>query len=84
MHEIYYLIISFRKYTEKHHYTGEFSVSETLYRQALIEQDRNFEEINRGTFYQSAGKIDDILDPEVILAAPLLSCRNRIIFVDKK
>lgn len=55
----------FRKYSEKHNYAGEFPISETLYRQALLEQDRNFEEINRGTFYQSAAKTDDILDPEV-------------------
>ncbi|XP_037297016.1 peroxidase-like [Manduca sexta] len=54
-----------KRYNEKHHYIGDFSVSETLYRQDLIEQNKYFEEINRGTFDQSASKIDDILDPEV-------------------
>lgn len=54
-----------RLYTENHHYKGEFSYSETLYRQGLIEQDKNFEGINRGTFFQSSAKIDDIQDPEV-------------------
>ncbi|KAG6441810.1 hypothetical protein O3G_MSEX001969 [Manduca sexta] len=54
-----------KRYNEKHHYIGDFSISETLYRQDLIEQNKYFEEINRGTFDQSASKIDDILDPEV-------------------
>ncbi|KOB76072.1 Oxidase/peroxidase [Operophtera brumata] len=52
-------------YTESHHYKGEFSHSETLYRQGLIEENKNFEEINRGTFFQSSAKIDDIQDPEI-------------------
>ncbi|XP_072949746.1 salivary peroxidase/catechol oxidase-like [Epargyreus clarus] len=54
-----------KKYDEKHHYAGELSLSETLFRQDLIEQNANFEEINRGTFYQNAAKIDDIQDPEI-------------------
>ncbi|XP_063628229.1 peroxidase-like [Cydia splendana] len=52
-------------YDEKYHYDREFSVSNTTFRQSLIEQDKNFEKINRGTFYQHAARIDDIQDPEI-------------------
>ncbi|XP_061704551.1 myeloperoxidase-like [Cydia pomonella] len=52
-------------YDEKYHYDREFSVSNTTFRQSLIEQDKNFEKINRGTFYQQAARIDDIQDPEI-------------------
>ncbi|CAK1579224.1 unnamed protein product [Parnassius mnemosyne] len=36
-----------------------------LYRQDVLEQNNNFEEINRGTFYQNAAKMDDIHDPKI-------------------
>lgn len=55
-----------RKYSDNYHYTGDFSFSETIYRSGLIEQEKNFEEINRGTFYQNAAKVDDVTDPDVI------------------
>ncbi|XP_049871209.1 peroxidase-like [Pectinophora gossypiella] len=57
--------IAVRRYNEKYNLIGEFSVSETLFGQGLIETARNFEEINRGTFYQRAAKSDDIIDPEI-------------------
>lgn len=55
----------YRLYDEKYHYDREFSVSNTTYRQHLLEVNKDFEEINRGTFFQPAAKIDDIQDPEV-------------------
>lgn len=53
-------------YDEKYHYSGDLSISSTLFRLALIEEGDNFEAINRGTFYQQSAKMDDIQDPEVI------------------
>lgn len=40
-------------------------MSDTLFKQELIEEKTYFEEINRGTFYQPAAQIDDIQDPDV-------------------
>lgn len=54
-----------RLYSEKYHYKKQFSYSETLFKQGLIELDKNFEHINRGTFHQQCGKNDDIQDPGV-------------------
>ncbi|CAH0399112.1 unnamed protein product [Chilo suppressalis] len=54
-----------KKFSEKYHYRGEFSYSDTLFRQEILEIDSNFEDINRGTFYQHAAKIDDIQDPDI-------------------
>lgn len=45
---------------------GDFSFGDTVFRSGVIEQETNFEEINRGTFYQNAAKVDDVIDPEVI------------------
>ncbi|XP_063827199.1 peroxidase-like [Ostrinia nubilalis] len=54
-----------KKYNDDYHYVGEFSYSDTFFRQELIEQHSNFEELNRGLFYQNAAQIDDIQDPDV-------------------
>ncbi|XP_026330347.1 peroxidase-like [Hyposmocoma kahamanoa] len=54
-----------KKYNENYYYTGYFSFSDTIYRSGVIEQEANFEEINRGTFYQKAAKVDDVVDPEI-------------------
>ncbi|CAG9787318.1 unnamed protein product [Diatraea saccharalis] len=54
-----------KKYSERHHYVGEFSYSDTLFRQELLEIDTNYEDINRGIFYQPAAKVDDIQDPDI-------------------
>ncbi|KAL0881565.1 hypothetical protein ABMA27_001396 [Loxostege sticticalis] len=53
-----------KKYDEHYHYAGEFSYSDTYFRQEIIEENMNFEELNRGLFYQHAAKIDDIQDPD--------------------
>lgn len=63
------LVFFSRKYNENYHYIGDFSYSDTIYRSGVIEQETNFEEINRGTFYQNAAKVDDIIDPEVIMSS---------------
>ncbi|KAG7309970.1 hypothetical protein JYU34_004489 [Plutella xylostella] len=54
-----------KMYDEKYHYSGDLSISSTLFRLALIEEGDNFEAINRGTFYQQSAKMDDIQDPEI-------------------
>ncbi|XP_063827198.1 peroxidase-like [Ostrinia nubilalis] len=54
-----------KKYDEKYHYTGQYSFSDTFFRQELIEEKSNFEEMNRGLFYQKAASIDDIQDPNL-------------------
>ncbi|CAK1579223.1 unnamed protein product [Parnassius mnemosyne] len=54
-----------KKYNENYNYVDELPYSDTLYRQDVLEQNNNFEEINRGTFYQNAAKMDDIHDPEI-------------------
>lgn len=57
--------ITFRRYSEKYRYLSEFSLGATVFRQHLIEEDKNFEEMNRGMFFQKSAKLDDVQDPEV-------------------
>ncbi|XP_068627010.1 peroxidase-like [Battus philenor] len=54
-----------KKYDENYNYLDELSYSDTIFKHEILEQNNNFEEINRGTFYQYAGKFDDIIDPEI-------------------
>ncbi|XP_013137679.1 PREDICTED: peroxidase-like [Papilio polytes] len=54
-----------KKYDKNYNYVDELTYSDSLFRQDLLEQNGNFEEINRGTFYQNAAKMDDIQDPEI-------------------
>ncbi|KAJ2947403.1 hypothetical protein O0L34_g17180 [Tuta absoluta] len=54
-----------KRYGELHNLIGELPISENLFKQGVLEQSKNFEEINRGTFYQHAAKVDDIQDPEI-------------------
>lgn len=58
---------AFRRYDDNYRFVGEIFLGETLFEQGLIEQGKNFEEINRGTFYQRAAKMDNVQDPEVSL-----------------
>nr|WBB28745.1 peroxidase [Yponomeuta cagnagella] len=54
-----------KMYDDKYHYSGEYSISDTLFRLAVIEEGKNFEGINRGTFYQNSALMDDIQDPDI-------------------
>ncbi|KAI5646889.1 peroxidase domain-containing protein [Phthorimaea operculella] len=54
-----------KRYDEHYNLVGEIPISENIYQQSVLEQNKNFEEINRGTFYQQAAKVDDIQDPEI-------------------
>ncbi|XP_075976144.1 salivary peroxidase/catechol oxidase-like [Anticarsia gemmatalis] len=54
-----------KQYSENYHYMDEFSYSKTMFRSGLLEKGKILEEIGRGLFYQSSGKLDDIQDPEI-------------------
>ncbi|KAM3967109.1 LOW QUALITY PROTEIN: salivary peroxidase/catechol oxidase-like [Aphomia sociella] len=54
-----------KKYDKNLHFTGDLSLSDTLFRHDIIQNDTMFEEINRGTFFQNAGQLDDVVDPEI-------------------
>ncbi|GBP54963.1 Peroxidase [Eumeta japonica] len=53
-----------KTYDAHYRESAEYSISDTLFRTGLIEQNHTFEEINRGTFYQKSGSLDDIVDPD--------------------
>ncbi|XP_052748509.1 peroxidase-like [Galleria mellonella] len=54
-----------KKYDENLHFVGDLTLSDTLFSYDSIQNDKIFKEVNRGTFFQNAGKIDDIIDPEI-------------------
>ncbi|CAK1543936.1 unnamed protein product [Leptosia nina] len=55
-----YMSTKIEKYNEEYEKVGEIELNRSFFSQSLLEIETNFEEINRGTFLQSAGNTDNV------------------------